>query len=287
MGIETEMEASDLRGISETLQIPLACRALASQGNLFSRFTDKKAEEICERFHIDADRYGSDLPTLKGTIARSQWYDEHVIAFLESNENAVVFSIGSGLNTMFERVSSRVSHTNWQWIDSDLEDVVGLRKRVFEEGGNRRTVIFDATDPNWSQYECLKGEQPLLVISEAVLVYLDEELVKTVFSSLGEFARNRKKCHILFDWCSPEMVKRSADHPALKKLKSEAVVFKSQMRRPDRIGSYHSGWEVIEESAVVMQRSGFRFYIMSTLFQIFTLGRKVYGLAEAKLQPGI
>ncbi|MEM9618373.1 MAG: hypothetical protein AAF936_10470 [Pseudomonadota bacterium] len=283
MDLDGNANVDRLTGVSETLLIPLACRARASREKRFKNFTDPKAEEICARFDIDLKRYAGNTPTMRGAVARGMWYDRQVLRFLEKNPGAVVFSVGSGLNTMFERVLAQASSADWRWIDSDLPDVAALRREVFSDDSRRATHIFDAVGPNWAQHEWLQNASPLLVISEAVLIYLLEDDVKSFFRSLAEFGSERSRCGILFDWCSPEMVKRSSKHPALKKLKSEQVVFRSSLRRAKDIRSYDDKWRVRSETSEVMTRSGVGPAIFSFIFRIVTLGRRLYGMAEAEL----
>lgn len=279
-----------LKGASETLLIPLACRARASRENIVSGFTDRKAEEICDHFSVDLDRYASDLPTLRGAVHRGLWFDKRVLAFLKKRPDALILSIGSGLNTMYERVAAQTGPlagsgpgAGWRWIDSDLADVVALRNTVFDDAPNRATIEIDASSTAWLQDPQLSGPAPLLVISEAVLIYLPEAQVAAAFKGIAEIGAERPDCGFLFDWCSPEMVKRSRSHPAMKKLKDQSVVFRSSMRRAADIRNYHPDWRILEEASTPMTRSGAAPALFYFLFKL-TTGRRLYGLAEASLK---
>ena len=275
--------ADRLKGASETLLIPLACRARASREKIVPGFTDRKAEEICDYFDVDFDRYASNLPTLRGAVHRGLWFDSRVLAFLKKHPNAVILSIGSGLNTMYERVLSQTGPlADWRWIDSDLADVIALRRTVFDDAPNRITVEIDASSTAWLRCETLTGPAPLLVISEAVLIYLPEAQVAGVFKGVAEIGANRSACGFLFDWCSPEMVKRSRSHPAIKKLKDQSVVFQSSMRHAKDIRAYHPDWCIVDEASTPMTRSGIAPALFYFLFKL-TTGRRPYGLAEASL----
>jgi O-methyltransferase involved in polyketide biosynthesis len=253
MRAEAGSAADKLQGVSETLLIPLACRARASLSGRFKNFSDPKAVAICQRFNVDLERYAGNLSTMRGVLARGLWYDFKTVEFLRRRPDAAVFSIGSGLNTMFERVQSALGpRGDWHWIDSDLADVVALRQAVFEDDARRSTVIFDAADSRLAELEALTNQRPLLVISEAVLIYLREKAVARFFSDLAAVGRGRKECGILFDWCSPELVRRSARHPALKKLKSDPVLFQSSLLRPQHIRRYHPAWKIEAASSSVI-----------------------------------
>ena len=276
--------ADCLKGASETLLIPLACRARASRERLTPGFTDRKAEEICDHFKVDVDRYAGDLPSLRGVVQRGLWFDSRVVAFLKQHPGTVVLSIGSGLNTMYERVAAQIgTRADWRWIDSDLAEVVALRRMVFNDAPNRATVELDASSTAWLGHPELAGPAPLLVISEAVLIYLPAEKVAATFKGVAEIGADRAACGFLFDWCSPEMVKRSRKHPAMKKLKDRSVVFQSSMRRARNIRAYHPDWRIVMESSTPMARSGLGPALFSFLFKLMT-GRRIYGLAEAALR---
>ena len=282
----TAQTVDSLKGASETLLIPLACRARASRENMVPGFTDRKAEEICAHFDVDISRYASNLPTLHGAIHRGMWFDGRVIAFLKKHPDALILSLGSGLNTMYERIAAQTGpQAGWRWIDSDLPDVVALRRTVFEDGPNRAVMELDASSSTWPQRPELAGDAPLLVISEAVLIYLPEPQVAAAFKGAAEAGRMRPACGFLFDWCSPEFVKRSRRHPAIKKLKDQSVVFQSSMRRASDIQAYHPDWRIIDEASTPMTRSSVGPALFYFLFRLMTGGRRIYGLADASLKP--
>lgn len=282
MDIAVEKKTDGLKGASETLLIPLACRARASRENLVSGFKDPKAEEICATLDVDLDRYAGHIPTMRGAVNRGLWFDSRVVAFLKAYPDTQVLSLGSGLNTMYERIRTQTDSGNWRWIDSDLADVVDLRRAVFEDTENRTTIELDASSPVWTQNQALAGEAPLLVISEAVLIYLEETRVASSFKGVAEIGAARPACGFLFDWCAPEFVKRSQRHPAMKNLKDQSVAFHSSMQRASDIQTYHPDWRIVEESSAAMTRSGLAPALFHHVFKLFT-GRRIYGLADARL----
>ncbi|MEL7488842.1 MAG: hypothetical protein AAGJ87_16720, partial [Pseudomonadota bacterium] len=221
----------DLTGVPETLLIPLACRARASKEKRFGDFHDPMSEKICDTYDVDLERYASDEATLKGAVARGRWYDEQVLMFIAKNKSAVVFSVGSGLNTMYERVVAAANHSDWRWFDTDVAEVVSLRRIIFGDNEKRRTLEFNALEPSWKSIDALKGDAPFLVITEAVLIYFPESDVSAFFKALADFGRTRARCGVVFDWCSPEMIKRSKAHPAL--LWRRVVVHLQERCQPD------------------------------------------------------
>ncbi|MEM9169767.1 MAG: class I SAM-dependent methyltransferase [Pseudomonadota bacterium] len=280
---EIAKAAATLRGASETLLIPLACRAKASKHGLVDGFVDRKAEEICAALDVDFDRYAADVATMRGAVRRGMWFDRRVLRFLAAHPTGLVLSLGSGLNTMYERVRAATPADAWRWIDSDLPDVVALRGALFEDDRARTTVALDLSHPQWADRLGPLDDRPLLIISEAVLIYLPDALVRAAFSAAARLGERRGACVFLYDWCSPAFMRRSRRHPAMKKLKDDTVVFRSSMRRPQEVRQYDDRWRVVAQSGTPMTGAGLAPAIFYALYRIATFGRRPYGLAEAAL----
>lgn len=276
-------DATALRGAAETLLVPLACRARASREKLVDRFADPTAEALCSRFAIDLGRYASGHALVRGVVHRGRWFDARIARFLASRPEATVLSLGSGLNTMYERLRDRVPEGSWRWIDSDLEAVVRLRRAVMADDPRRATLVFDAAGGDLPDHPWIGAAEELLVVSEAALIYVGEAEVAAFFRRLAAFGRARRHCGIVFDWCSPEMVRHSRANPGLKALRDEGVVFVSALRRAGDIAAYDPAWRIVAESSASMAHASVGSALFDGLFRLATRGRRFYGLAEAEL----
>ncbi len=277
-GSNIQAQAEALQGASETLLIPLACRARGSRDGV-NGFIDTESERLAERLGIDLDRYAVNRSMLLGVIHRGSFFDQRCLDFLNRHPQGTILNLGAGLNTAYERMRGRAKVGGWSWIDTDLEPVVALRAQVLEDGEQRRTQALDVSDID--AFRAMLGETqgPLLVISEAVLIYVNAQAVGEVFKAVGD----RGDAEFIFDWVSPEMMRNSRKHPAMKRLRDESVAFASCLRRASDIKNHHANWRIVAETGAPMPRSGFMPAVMAAVFSVINLGRRIYGCAHARL----
>ncbi len=269
----------ELRGASETLLIPLACRARGSRERMSGGFRDDLAEGLVSRFGVDLDRYAVDKPSIKGVIARGAWFDSQVIAFLRAHPNGCILSVGSGLNTMFERVLRQIAAGGWHWIDTDLAPVVDIRREVFPDTDMRSTRVLDVTDAE-ALAEILAAGRPICVVAEGVLMYLPEPAVRTLFETLAQLALDAGvPCRICFDWCSPLMVRKSRKHPAVRHTRDTSIIFHWALKSPRDIQGWHPAWTLRAQSQAPMTQAGLKSRLFGLTYQAFTGGRWFYGCA--------
>lgn len=196
-----------LGNISETLMIPLWCRAVETErrGGLLH---DPKAQAIVASLDYDFDRRFAALRRFAfRACLRTVMIDRWVRSFLAEHPGATVIEIGTGLNTRFERVDDGVL----RWFDVDLPDSTALRRRFFEDS-ERRTMVEGAFgDDDWlARIEPASG--PKLFIAEAVLVYLSEATVRRGFEQI---ARAFPGSQFIFDTVTRAAV-ASRNRPMMK-----------------------------------------------------------------------
>jgi O-methyltransferase involved in polyketide biosynthesis len=166
--------------VSETLMIPLWCRAIETSRRR-GLLHDPKAQAIVASLDYDFDRrFAAHRNLAFRACLRTVMIDRWVQGFLREHPGATIIEIGTGLNTRFERVDDGAL----RWFDVDLPDSMALRRRFFEDG-ERRTMVEGAFgDDAWlARIEPATG--PKLFIAEAVLVYLDEATVRRGFEQLA------------------------------------------------------------------------------------------------------
>jgi len=279
-GAVSESAQPLLTGASETLLIPLACRARASRDRVLRGFVDREAEAICARFGIEFDRYAADRASLLGVLHRGAYFDERCLDFLRRYPDGTVLNLGAGLNTAYERIRTRAPDGEWRWIDTDLEPVIALRESVFSDDDRRKTHSLDASDDAAFSIMIERTAGPLLVISEAVLLYVQPDDVATVFRLVGE----RGNAEFLFGWASPTMMRNSRKHPAMKRLRDQSVSFRSSLKRSRDIQTYHRDWRIISESSRSMTQTGPSALLLGAVYGIATFGRRLYAMAHARVK---
>lgn len=134
----------ELRGVEETLMIPLWARALATRrGGLID---DPAAVELVARLGYDFEsKLGHARAMMPMLEVRAARFDRAVREFVDRHPDGAVVELGCGLDTRWERCGGgRVD-----WFDLDLPAVIELRRRYFEDGARRRTLAASLQDPAW------------------------------------------------------------------------------------------------------------------------------------------
>lgn len=185
-------ETLELGGVSETLMIPLWCRAIESRRRR-AILRDPKAIEIVESLDYDFEgRLAHARRLAFRACLRTAMIDRWVREFLRRHAGrATVVEVGTGLNTRFERVDEGTL----RWFDVDLPDSLALRRRFFADASRRTMVEGAFGDSDWLD-GLAAGNSPILFVVEAVLVYLDEAQVRR---GLAAIAAAYPGAEIIFD----------------------------------------------------------------------------------------
>lgn len=87
--------------------------------------------------------------------------------------------LGCGLSTRFDRLDNgRV-----RWFDLDLADVIELRRRFVGESERYTMLTGSMLDPEWFD-PVQQTQRPVLLLSEAVLLYFPEAQVHETLATL-------------------------------------------------------------------------------------------------------
>lgn len=165
--------------IQETLLIPLYGRAVETRKR-HGMLSDPRAVEMVDAIDYDFSRFDG-ARSLVGANLRTLLFDGWVSDFLARHPSGTVVEIGTGLNTRFERLDNGTVH----WFDLDLPDSIALRRNFFEDTDRRRMIAASVTDHAWTE-EVLASPGPYFLVAEAVLIYLEEPQVRSVFDLVAE-----------------------------------------------------------------------------------------------------
>jgi O-methyltransferase involved in polyketide biosynthesis len=208
------LQPVELGNVSETLMIPLWCRAVESQRHR-PILRDPKSREIIEQLDYDFDRRFAHARKLAfRACLRTVMIDRWVLDFLRRHPSGTVVEIGTGLNTRFERVDNGTL----RWFDVDLPDSLALRRRFFSDGPRRTMVEGAFGDSNWLA-DLAPASGPILFIAEAVLVYLDEALVQRGIAALAEAYPG---CEFIFDTVATRGLER-VERPMMRSYQAPFV----------------------------------------------------------------
>jgi O-methyltransferase involved in polyketide biosynthesis len=275
-----KVPVSDLGGVCETLLIPLIARAQARTRFPDLGFADPAAERILSRLDVDPRRFDQHVPTMRGAIIRTQAFDRIAADFAAAHPGGLAVSLGAGLDTRAERVAGG----RLAWVDMDLPAVADLRERLLPPAGDRRLVAGSVTDPGWARQVGWEPGQPLLLIAEAVLIFLHPDEVHAFLTSLpGQFPTGAE---IAFDYGAPLMISNTDRHPGLK---NTAARFQWSAHGARQIARLHPRLHVLADrnlssSAVMPGPQGLALAATSRSLHAAT-GGWLYGLAHLTLQP--
>ncbi|MFJ1459616.1 class I SAM-dependent methyltransferase [Nocardia sp. N2S4-5] len=171
-------EAVRLGAVQETLLIPLYGRALDARARR-PVLGDEKAVELVER--IEYDFTGFRGPSLSGSVLRTSIFDAWVQRFLAEHPDGTVIELGAGLNTR----SDRLDNGRARWFDLDLPDTMALRRTFFDDTDRVSTIAGSILDTDWFDRIAATGG-PYFFVSEAVLLYFEEEQVRAVVRQLAD-----------------------------------------------------------------------------------------------------
>lgn len=197
-----------LDGVMETLLITLYIRAKDAMSGA-PVINDQKAAEMVAAIDYDFSKFESGKMSYYGVLARAKMMDDQARAFISQNPECVVVSVGCGLDTRF----SRVDNGKIRWYNLDFPEVIVQRGLFFKAHPRVRDIPKSALDPTWPQAVEVDG-QPLLIISEGMLMYLHEGEVARLLGVLtGGF--DRFEAH--FDLLYKGLVNKGSMHDTVKK----------------------------------------------------------------------
>ncbi len=268
-----------LRDVEATLLIPLIGRALGRSRYPSIGFADPASESLVERLHIDTNQFDDDPTSLIGSCLRALWFDEHCRDFIAAHPGALVVSLGSGLNTAFQRLDDGRVH----WVDVELPDVAALRRRLLPDCERCRTLAADITDPAWTESVGWRRGQPLLLVLEGVIMYLQRSEARQLFQTVADaFAPGPGDgpVELLLDYASPSMVRNEDMHPSLRKV---GVRMHAGLEGGADLSKIDPRFRVREEHDLIAECSPWH-WSMSLWHQLMNAGHFFYGCTRVALQ---
>lgn len=241
-----QLQSEDLKGVSQTLLIPLHYRVEESKSES-SSFKD----EIAERFHdaiaYDWSKFDADASqnwmtgaATASFYARRAIFDEQVGNFLEKAPDGLVVNLGAGLDTRFHRLDNgRV-----EWVELDLPGVIAFRQKLHEpENKRHRMIAASVLDENWVVEIKRNAGQRILFVTEGLLPYFTEEEHRTIFTCLAD---NFPGAEMLFQTSAPSLTAGLVQYSALSKMDSK-VELQWGLEDSRQVSALHPKVEFVRE----------------------------------------
>ncbi|MEM9276430.1 MAG: class I SAM-dependent methyltransferase [Cyanobacteria bacterium P01_F01_bin.143] len=180
----TQISTARLTGVPETLMITLYARFTETQRPL-PILSDPKAVEIATRVDYDFAKYSQGWGSQLGCVIRAKECDRIVKDFIHTYPNATIVNLGSGLCTRF----TRVDNGKINWYEVDFPEVIELRRQLFEENSRYQFIAQSILDFTWIEQIKRVPDQPLMIIMEGVMPYLNEadnrEIIREIKARLA------------------------------------------------------------------------------------------------------
>lgn len=190
---------------SETLFIPLYGKARMSKEEKI--ISDKKAEEIIDSIDYDFKKLkvAKKIQVFMGL--RAAIIDDFTRGFIDENPGCIIVHLGCGLDSRVLRIKRKAK----RWYDLDFPEVIKIKKQFFKETINYRMIGSSVTDYSWID-KIDYTDEPVLVIAEGLLMYLNEDEVEQLLIRLKNKFTNAE---IIFDAFSKTTAKYSKYQPSL------------------------------------------------------------------------
>ncbi len=179
----SETTNSTLNVVSETLLIPLYSRAMESL-RPDAMLKDEKAVTLVTQTSLDFSRVkqikmNGLLQTMRIIFTREM--DRYARDFINRHVDAVVFHIGCGLDSRFERVDNG----KVEWYDLDLPEVIVLRRKFLgDEHARYHLLACSVLNDAWLEKLKIHSNRPCLFLAETVFVYFTETQVRSLVLKL-------------------------------------------------------------------------------------------------------
>ncbi len=176
------MGISKLKGVEDTLFIPLAARVLASR-RFPAYFHDEKALEFESEPRVQEINEKSSEYTMLASVSRYYQMDDMVRKFASENIGGAVVCLGAGLETM----NYRLRETDLHFYEVDFPKVIKMREFALGTAENETLIESDITDMSWTKK--IDKSKPILLVASGVFQYFKpsevEKFISDIKKSLG------------------------------------------------------------------------------------------------------
>lgn len=213
MYLLTESEATrGMTALPRTLFIALAARAQGAQSFPSLDPHDGHAAQLLMASGAEVQTGPADQSIVVNVLWRTQLIKQLGHDFFEHHPHSTGVNLGSGLAHYFQWFDNGSN----RWIDVDLPEVIALRDHLLPTQSARclHKALDITTAGWWKRLGLHRHQEPLFLVCEGVLMYLQPEQVRNFLREVGENAPEGSE--LVCDFISPVGVGQSAlaDTPA-------------------------------------------------------------------------
>jgi O-methyltransferase involved in polyketide biosynthesis len=258
----------DLPGVSATMLVTLAAKALAATEAPELQYTDHRSQQILRELEIDPRRFGLNANEVRAVVLRSQWFRQTVRWFVERHPDGLCINLGCGLDASFQELTA--GDGRFTWVDIDLPNVIAIRRHFFAETPRRRTLADDITKPGFFASLPWDLGRPAIFVAEGVLYFLQRVQVESLFRAQADAADARlANVEIAFDYASRFGAWIVTRRPAHRQL---GTTFFWTLRNPSELRLVDPRLQVVEDSNVFLHAMGAGARRLDALYRLVTGG---------------
>lgn len=272
--------APALHGVERTLFVPLIVRAQAPLWCPLLDPQDARARHVLSVSGQRLQDYPTDGVSALNILWRTRIFKQLAADFFERYPHVQGVNLGAGLSDYFQWLDNGSN----RWLDVDLPEVVAWRQRCMSPlPPHAQLRSADLRVPGWWNRLGLQRHNhhnPLLLISEGVLMYMQPTEVKSFLQEIGEHAPEGTE--LLCDFISPLGIGQTAlanRHP------EEAATFRWGAHNGLEIASQHPRLELLDQHSV-SEAYGWAGPWME-MWCAPMLGGPMYGLAHLKVSDDL
>jgi len=276
-----------LENLSETLFLPLYCRAIESNTKN-PILIDEKSVQIVKNLdkYFSENKSNFNQMLLKRNLPKlyvikisllTKKIDEYANKFLTKNPNGLIVNLGCGLDLRYHRLADK----KVDFYDIDFPEVINLKKQFIKEKSNYHLVGLSIFDFKWFDVLKQKKNKSILFIAQGVFEYLEENKVKSL---ILELQKNFPGSEIVFDVVNSYFVKKK--HYINKKFQkrynlSKEITFNFGIARSNELMSWNTGIMFLDEwSFYDAPHKKIRFHFLDRIYERF---RKTFFIVHYKL----
>lgn len=261
--------------VARTLLIPLAARACGDAMFPALAAGDGHAARLLGELGADVASFIADRHSVCGVLSRTRLMRRAAQGFFERHPQATGVALGAGLSHYHQWLDNGRN----RWIDIDQAPVVALRERWLPAAPPRRlNRAADLAAPDWwldAGLPLNRRGDPLLLLAEGVLMYLEPEQVQRLLWVVGEHAPPGSL--LLADCFGRHMVGMEGWHPSVR---LTAARFRWGLDKVEDLASPHPRLQLVAEQPVMDAMGAaeayaarwFRFVTGVPFYSVYLLG---------------
>ncbi|WP_090141275.1 class I SAM-dependent methyltransferase [Limnohabitans sp. DM1] len=276
MQFQTDFPIVDaLQGVPRTSLVPLVARARAGASYPALDPQDRYAQDLLTAMGVQVHTGAEDTAALVNVLWRTSRIKQLGLAFFARHPKCSGLNLGAGLAHYFQWLSNGKN----AWLDVDLKPVIELRQSFIPQtSGTCNNQVIDITKPGWWKLLKLSGHhrQPVFVVCEGVLMYLQPRQVDRILREIGDNAPQDSE--IVVDFMTPFAVGQSVLAKAVKPMDAP---FTWGAYNGQEIAQTHPRLELLSQLSV-SQAYGWG-AVWAEMFWGPIMGGPLYGLAHLRV----